>query len=132
MIVVDAPCSGSGLFRRDEEAINEWSADNVQLCCGRQRRILADVLPSLKEGGVLIYSTCSYSAEEDEDIADWLIDEMKMENISLKIENEWNIVETHSSKKGAAGYRFYPHKLKGEGFYLSCFRKTESTTFKTV
>src|SRR5258705_3076613 len=72
VIVVDAPCSGSGLFRRDEEAINEWSLNNVHLCSQRQQRILADVWPALKKDGVLIYSTCSYSKEEDEDILEWM------------------------------------------------------------
>lgn len=123
VIVVDAPCSGSGLFRRDEEAINEWSLNNVQLCAQRQKRILADALPALKENGLLIYSTCSYSAEEDELNADWLVQEMGMENVRLQINNEWNIIETQSPVTGATGYRFYPDKVKGEGLYISCFRK---------
>ena len=123
VIVVDAPCSGSGLFRRDEGAIQEWSLDAVQLCCGRQQRILVDVLPALKEGGTLIYSTCSYSADEDEAIADWLVEDMGMESVKLKLEEDWGIVETQSLKHEAAGYRFYPDKLKGEGFFLACFKK---------
>ncbi|MES1226926.1 MAG: RsmB/NOP family class I SAM-dependent RNA methyltransferase, partial [Bacteroidota bacterium] len=57
LIVIDAPCSGSGLFRKDPEAITEWSSDNVMLCSQRQQRILADILPCLKPGGILIYST---------------------------------------------------------------------------
>jgi 16S rRNA C967 or C1407 C5-methylase (RsmB/RsmF family) len=103
MVVVDAPCSGSGLFRRDEDAIREWSSDNVQLCCGRQKRILADVFPALKEGGVLIYSTCSYSKEENEAIADWKVTELQMENIPLHTERDWHIVETAADKTGAKG-----------------------------
>ncbi len=67
VIVVDAPCSGSGLFRKDNNAINEWSEENVILCNQRQQRISADVMPSLKQNGILIYSTCSYSKEEDEE-----------------------------------------------------------------
>ena len=125
LVIVDAPCSGSGLFRRDEEAIDEWSANNVQLCARRQQRILADVYPALKTGGLLIYSTCSYSKEEDEDIADWLVEVLQMENLTLKTDPAWNIVETVSPSKAAKGYRFYPDKLRGEGFFLSCFRKTE-------
>lgn len=122
VMVVDAPCSGSGLFRRDPSAIEEWSLNNVQLCCQRQKRILADALPALKQGGLLVYSTCSYSKEEDEDIADWLLEEMDMENLPLKIEKNWNIV-TSTSAKGAESYRFYPDKIKGEGLFMSCFRK---------
>lgn len=125
VVVVDAPCSGSGLFRRDGYAIEEWSLNNVQLCCQRQQRILADVLPSLQQGGLLIYSTCSYSIEEDEDIADWLVDEMQMENLELNLDAGWNIVKGFSAN-GAVGYRFFPDKIRGEGFYLACFRKTNS------
>jgi 16S rRNA C967 or C1407 C5-methylase (RsmB/RsmF family)/NOL1/NOP2/fmu family ribosome biogenesis protein len=125
VIVVDAPCSGSGLFRREREAIGEWSEQNVQLCYQRQQRILADVLPALKEGGVLIYSTCSYSKEEDETIADWLMDTFTVDSLPLTVPAEWCIVETQSDKHQAYGYRFFPYKIKGEGFFISCFRKQE-------
>ena len=127
VMVVDAPCSGSGLFRRDSEAIREWSEDAVQLCCGRQKRILADALPALKEEGILIYSTCSYSPAEDEDLADWLVGEMDLESLQLKVEEGWGVVETESGIAKAWGYRFFPDKVKGEGFYLAAFkRKTKS------
>jgi NOL1/NOP2/fmu family ribosome biogenesis protein len=129
VVVVDAPCSGSGLFRRDEEAIGEWSPDTVQLCCGRQKRILADVFPALKEGGVLIYSTCSYSKEENEVIADWLATELQMESLPLQTEKEWQIVETAADSTGAKGYRFFPDKVKGEGFFITAFRKTTPTRY---
>ncbi len=125
VMVVDAPCSGSGLFRRDEDAIDEWSTGNVQLCSQRQQRILADALPCLKQNGILVYSTCSYSKEEDECIMDWLVEEMKMENLPLEVHPEWKIVTTYSSTTHSEGYRFYPDQIKGEGFFLSCFRKTE-------
>jgi 16S rRNA C967 or C1407 C5-methylase (RsmB/RsmF family)/NOL1/NOP2/fmu family ribosome biogenesis protein len=127
VIMVDAPCSGSGLFRKDEEAIDEWSLNNVKLCSQRQQRILADALPALKENGIFVYSTCSYSKEEDEDIMDWLVQELGMENLELRLQTEWNIVETHSSKTYSKGYRFYPDKVKGEGLFLSCFRKINTT-----
>jgi 16S rRNA C967 or C1407 C5-methylase (RsmB/RsmF family)/NOL1/NOP2/fmu family ribosome biogenesis protein len=133
VIVVDAPCSGSGLFRRDVNAIDEWSANNVQLCSQRQQRILADVWPSLKKDGILIYSTCSYSKEEDEDILDWISNELPTANCQLSLNSEWGIVET-KSEKGNAGYRFWPDKIKGEGFFMACFQKKEGETeiaFKT-
>ena len=123
VMVIDAPCSGSGLFRKDPDAINEWSEDNVQLCSQRQQRILADVLPALNEDGILIYSTCSYSIKEDEEIADWLVAEMGMESKRLGIDPSWGIVETQSPDKKAYGYRFYPDKLKGEGFFIAVFKK---------
>jgi 16S rRNA C967 or C1407 C5-methylase (RsmB/RsmF family)/NOL1/NOP2/fmu family ribosome biogenesis protein len=127
VLVVDAPCSGSGLFRRNEEAINEWSINNVQLCSKRQQRILADALPCLKEDGILIYSTCSYSREEDENIADWLVNECSMENIHLSINPDWKIITSDSPLTHSAGYRFFPDKVKGEGFFISCFRKKSQT-----
>ncbi len=128
VMVIDAPCSGSGLFRKDPGAIDQWSEDNVQLCSQRQQRILADVLPALKEDGILIYSTCSYSAEEDEAIADWLTAEMDMESKQLNVDPRWNIIETQSPHKKAYGYRFYPDKIKGEGFFMAVFQKKESVT----
>lgn len=118
VIVVDAPCSGSGLFRRDAEAIDEWSLHNVELCSQRQQRILADVWPALKKDGILVYSTCSYSKEEDEDIINWLAKELSATIIPLSVKREWGIVES------GGGYRFWPDKVKGEGFFIACFRKT--------
>jgi NOL1/NOP2/sun family putative RNA methylase len=121
VMVVDAPCSGSGLFRKEPDAINEWSTGNVQLCSQRQQRILADILPSLKEDGLLIYSTCSYSSEEDESIVAWLIREFELECLKMDISDEWNITET--CEHNSYGYRFWPDKAKGEGFFLACLRK---------
>lgn len=125
VIVVDAPCSGSGLFRRDAEAIDEWSPQHVQLCSQRQHRILADVYPALKQGGILIYSTCSYSKEENEDVLDWLCDELAVTPLPLHIEASWHIVTAHSDKHKAPGYRFFPDKVQGEGFFMACLRKEE-------
>lgn len=124
VIVVDAPCSGSGLFRKDPEAIEEWSLDHVQLCSQRQQRILADILPSLKQDGILIYATCSYSIEEDEMIADWLVEEMKMESLSVDVPEDWKVIATTSAQHQASGYRFYPDRVKGEGFFIAAFRKS--------
>lgn len=123
VLVIDAPCSGSGLFRRDEQAIAEWSEHNVQLCTQRQQRILADSFPALKEEGVLIYSTCSYSREEDEAIIDWLLQEFDVESLPLQVEQDWGIVEVVSEAGKGYGYRFFPDRVKGEGFFLACFRK---------
>lgn len=128
VIVVDAPCSGSGLFRKDEDAVNEWSTNNVMLCSQRQQRILADVIPALKEGGILIYATCSYSKIENEDIANWIKDELKLDN--LKIEsNNWGITETVTSG-GNYGYRFWPHKVNGEGFFIAAFQNKKGSISK--
>ncbi len=116
-MVVDAPCSGSGLFRKQPEAINEWSEDAVNQCSIRQRKILADALPCLKENGVLIYSTCSYSVQENEEIVAWLIAEQDLEFVQLPVHADWGIVDT------GAGYRFYPHLTQSEGFFCAVLRK---------
>lgn len=127
IIVVDAPCSGSGMFRKDEKAIDEWSEDNVALCAERQKRILKDVWPSLKEGGALVYSTCSYSVEEDEDIVDFLAGNYRLTSVGVSLKEEWSVVETRSQKYDLAGYRFYPNKVKGEGFFIAVVRKNEES-----
>jgi 16S rRNA C967 or C1407 C5-methylase (RsmB/RsmF family)/NOL1/NOP2/fmu family ribosome biogenesis protein len=123
LMTVDAPCSGSGLFRREPEAIAEWSPENVALCSQRQQRILADAWPALKEDGILIYSTCSYSKEENEDILDWLAQTFDVTSVPLPVDPSWNVVVTLSDKRKCEGYRFYPNRVSGEGFFLACFRK---------
>ena len=122
LILVDAPCSGSGMFRKDEDSIDEWSEANVKLCSERQKRILSDVMSSLATDGILIYSTCSYSIEENEQILDWLLDTYSLESISIGLDENWNIEETKSEKHKASGYRFYPHKVRGEGFFVAVLK----------
>ncbi|HRD37567.1 MAG TPA: RNA methyltransferase [Bacteroidia bacterium] len=123
VVVADVPCSGSGLFRKQPEAINEWSLDNVNLCSTRQKRIIADSITCLKQGGTLIYSTCSYSTEEDEAIVEWMINEFDLEYISLPIDKEWKIIES------PLGYRFYPNRVKSEGFFCAVLRKKGDSYF---
>lgn len=127
LMLVDAPCSGSGMFRKDHAAIDEWSEAVVQLCSERQRRILTDSLPTLKTGGILIYSTCSYSAEENEQIADWLCEHHGMAPLVVPVSGDWGIEQSFSERWACPGYRFYPHKLRGEGFFLAAFRKVRET-----
>jgi len=126
ILLIDAPCSGSGLFRKDPEASKVWSPELVKLCSQRQKRILADAWICLKENGFLIYSTCSYSKEENEDLLDQLFHDYACESVCLSPDPSWNIVETRSDQAGAIGYRFYPDKLAGEGFFLSVIRKKQS------
>jgi 16S rRNA C967 or C1407 C5-methylase (RsmB/RsmF family)/NOL1/NOP2/fmu family ribosome biogenesis protein len=137
VIVIDAPCSGSGLWRKDEKALNEWSEGNVQLCSQRQQRILADIWPALKQDGVLVYATCSYSPQEDEEILDWLADTYDVASLAVALKEEWGIM-TVTSKKGMAGYRFFPGKVKGEGFFIAAMQKKDEASslhtprFRTV
>ena len=120
LILVDAPCSGEGLIRKDPGAMREWSEDNVLLCSRRQKRILADIVPALAEGGILIYSTCTYSEAENEENMVWLEQESELIPIPLDVPASWGIVR---SGPGKAGHRFYPHHTRGEGFFISAFRK---------
>ncbi|MFT3946592.1 MAG: RNA methyltransferase [Agriterribacter sp.] len=126
MIIVDAPCSGSGMFRKAAEAIEEWSLQNVAYCSKRQQRILEDIWPALKEDGILVYSTCSYSTAEDEAIADWLGNNFSVENIAVPVQYDWGVVESISPERKFTCYRFYPDKIKGEGFFITCVRKKNS------
>jgi 16S rRNA C967 or C1407 C5-methylase (RsmB/RsmF family)/NOL1/NOP2/fmu family ribosome biogenesis protein len=136
VMVVDAPCSGSGLFRKDPTAMDGWSKDLVALCAQRQQRILADALPALALGGILIYATCSYDPNEDEHIADWLVNEMGLTPQAIDINNYLGIVETAAPISKAPGYRFYPDQIKGEGFFIAAFKKEKGvsntlTSFKS-
>lgn len=117
LVLADAPCSGEGLFRKDPNAMAEWSPQNVALCCGRQKRILADAAPLLRPGGILLYSTCTYNEQEDGENARWLAQEFGLELRSLSLPPEWGIADT------GAGYQCFPHRVKGEGFFLACFQK---------
>jgi 16S rRNA C967 or C1407 C5-methylase (RsmB/RsmF family)/NOL1/NOP2/fmu family ribosome biogenesis protein len=125
VIVVDAPCSGEGLFRKDPNAMQEWSEGNVALCAQRQQRILADVWPALKQDGILIYCTCTYNKKENEENLSWLMRDKRVESLKLKVKSEWGIEEIEQD--GIFGYRFYPHKVKGEGFFISMTKKKEET-----
>lgn len=118
VVLTDAPCSGEGLFRKDPNAMNEWSENSVQLCCARQKRILQAAAMLVAPGGILCYSTCTYNEKENESNAQWLTQVADFEHVQLKIPTDWGIVE----KK--YGYQFFPYKVRGEGFYLSVFRKT--------
>jgi 16S rRNA C967 or C1407 C5-methylase (RsmB/RsmF family) len=163
VIVIDAPCSGEGLFRRDPELTKEWSTENVNLCSARQRRIVLDIWSSLKEGGMIVYSTCTFNKQENEENLSWLRTQVEFESVKLEVPEDWNITETKTSsslspstslslttepeakplsdqakpsvdeddsraskEETIFGYRFYPHKVKGEGFFISVLRKTES------
>ncbi|MFV0521262.1 MAG: methyltransferase RsmF C-terminal domain-like protein [Mangrovibacterium sp.] len=125
VVLIDAPCSGEGLFRRDAKAAEEWSIENTKLCAVRQRRIFADSLNCLKEGGYLVYSTCTFNPSENEENLAWLSQHQGFESIQIPIDKSWGVDEvTHN---GLYGYRFLPHKVTGEGFFISLLRKTEGT-----
>lgn len=123
-IVVDAPCSGEGMFRKLPESRTEWSEDNVQLCSARQRRILHDIWPSLKPGGFLIYSTCTLNELENEENVQHFIQEFEAEII------RFDPLAAKSDRKNL-GYYCLPSEMDTEGFYFAVLRKPEGDLIKT-
>jgi 16S rRNA C967 or C1407 C5-methylase (RsmB/RsmF family)/NOL1/NOP2/fmu family ribosome biogenesis protein len=117
LVLIDAPCSGEGLFRKDPDARSEWSPEQVRFCAARQQRILGDAAALLAPGGVLLYSTCTYNDQENADNARWLATETGLDYMPLALPADWNIAER------SMGYQLYPHRQRGEGFFLACFRK---------
>lgn len=99
-IQVDAPCSGEGMFRKLPEAVNEWSPQNVEICAARQKEILDNAATMLKAGGTIVYSTCTFSKEENEDVIE-------------------HFLESHSDFTLEEMERFWPHKVDGEGHFVA-------------
>lgn len=126
MIVADVPCSGEGMFRKDEEAQRQWSEDNVALCEARQRRIIADVWPALAQGGILVYSTCTFNRYENDGNVEWIEKELGAETVS-DYDVTWNeVIKTEH------GYSLVPGHVEGEGQYCSAVRKTSPVSFADV
>ena len=125
VILTDVPCSGEGMFRKDPVAVSEWSPENVEICWQRQRRIISDIWPSLKPGGLLIYSTCTYNTKEDEENIRWMHDEFGAEILPVDAPAAWNITGNLLVGEDFPVYRFLPHRTKGEGFFLAVLRKPE-------
>jgi 16S rRNA C967 or C1407 C5-methylase (RsmB/RsmF family)/NOL1/NOP2/fmu family ribosome biogenesis protein len=121
IILVDAPCSGEGMFR-DIVAVKEWSEENTIHCSERQKRILADVWPALKENGVLIFSTCTFNPGENEANIKWLVSTQEAEAVELDITEFKGI--TNIDHHGIKGYGFHPGRIKGEGLFVSVIRRT--------
>ena len=121
VIATDVPCSGEGMMRKDDEAVSQWSPALVEQCAQRQREILTDVWPALRPGGLLIYSTCTYNRQENEEIADFIVSELGATSLEVPIEPDWNIHPAIGSD--CYGYRFMPHRVDGEGLFMAVFRK---------
>jgi 16S rRNA C967 or C1407 C5-methylase (RsmB/RsmF family)/NOL1/NOP2/fmu family ribosome biogenesis protein len=125
IIICDAPCSGEGMFRKDAQAIEEWSVQNVEMCSQRQRDILTDIWPCLKPGGLLVYSTCTYNTRENEENALWAKESLGAEIIDCDAPADWNITGNLLAGQNFAAYHFFPHKTQGEGFFACVLRKSD-------
>ena len=127
LVLVDAPCSGEGMFRKDPQARAEWSPDHVNLCSARQKRIVDKAGELVKGGGYLLYSTCTFNEKENEEILRFLTEEFAFEPVRIPLDPSWGIVETEVSTEESTfyGYRFFPHKVAGEGFFITVLRRPE-------
>ena len=128
VIIADVPCSGEGMFRKDPQSIEEWSLQNVENCWQLQRSIIADIWDNLKPGGILIYSTCTFNAHEDEENIAWILNEYVAELLSVPTEEAWNITGSLIDNPLKDGrefpvYRFIPGKTRGEGIFMAIIRK---------
>lgn len=121
VIATDVPCSGEGMFRKDPDAITEWSPDSVARCAGRQRQILTEVWQALRPGGLLIYSTCTYNTEENEEMILFLMKEMGATPLTVETDPAWGI--TPALMPEVTAYRFMPHLTRGEGLFMAVLQK---------
>ncbi|MBR4967112.1 MAG: rRNA cytosine-C5-methyltransferase [Bacteroidaceae bacterium] len=121
LVVVDAPCSGEGMFRKDQGAVEQWSLSNVEHCVKRQKRILTDIWPSLRPGGVVIYSTCTFNSEENEECVEWIANELGATPLSVDFGYDWGV--TGALVGDLPVYRFLPGYTAGEGFFIAVLRK---------
>ena len=131
-ILVDAPCSGEGMFRKSQEALKEWSPENITMCARRQRDILESAAPMLRAGGRLVYSTCTFAPEEDEGtISGFLRDHPEFYPEEVKKYQGMTGGITFGQKADMPeiekAIRLWPHKLKGEGHFLACLKKEEKS-----
>ena len=136
-VVCDAPCSGEGMFRKSDEALADWSEENVKMCAARQLTILENAIPILKDGGRLIYSTCTYSLEENEMVVAELIKshpELRLIPVKdeLKRSTKDGIDFDKSHPEMHLARRFYPHVSEGEGQFVAVMQKGEKSADKTT
>lgn len=123
IIVADVPCSGEGMFRKDANAIGEWSLQNVEKCWRLQREIITEIWPCLKPGGYLVYSTCTFNAHENEENVNWIVEQLGADFVNVHTKEEWNI--TGSLIDQHPMYRFIPGKTRGEGLFVAVLKKHE-------
>lgn len=131
VILTDVPCSGEGLFRRDENAVNEWSLSNVHFCQKRQRQILQDIWPCLRPGGLLIYSTCTFNTYENEENVRFIAEELGAEILPVSTCSQWQISGSLLAGWTHPVYRFIPGVTCSEGLFMAVLRKKGGTASPT-
>ena len=121
-VLVDAPCSGEGMFRKDSFAVEQWSLANVNQCVKKQREIVSDIWDSLRPGGLMVYSTCTFNREENEDCVEWIAEALGAELLEVGTAAQWGITGSLTTE-GLPVYRFIPGHTKGEGLFMAVLRK---------
>lgn len=126
LMLIDAPCSGEGMFRKEPAALEQWSLENVNMCADRSRHIISDAWDTLKEGGILIFSTCTYNRTENEDTVEWMIRNFETSPVDVALPDGCGIRVTEASCDGVTHkcYRFMPHLTDGEGLFVTVLRKS--------
>lgn len=124
IIAADVPCSGEGMFRKDAQAVEQWNLSLVKECVERQRMIIDNIWDALKPNGYLIYSTCTFNAEENEQMVDYILDNFDAECVDMQISDSWGIRKGLDDNKFC--YRFMPHITRGEGLFLAVLRKGDA------
>ena len=128
VILADVPCSGEGLFRRDENAIKEWNLSNVHFCQKRQRQILQDIWPCLRPGGLLIYSTCTFNTHENEENVCFIRQDLGADILPVSVKPEWQITGSLLANWDEPVYRFIPGITRSEGLFMAVLRKKGTPT----
>ena len=128
IVLCDVPCSGEGMFRKDEATIREWSLQNVERCWQLQREIISDAWTCLTPGGLLIYSTCTFNTKENEENIRWILEEMDAEILPVETKAEWHITGSLLPDFTVPVYRFIPGISRGEGLFMCALRKKGSHT----
>ncbi len=121
IVAVDAPCSGEGMMRKDEDAVAQWSMELIEQCAALQKEIVANAVEVVKPGGYLIYSTCTFNRHENEEVAEYIRDTLDLTPVDMDFPEEWGI--PRGIETDLPVYRFMPHLTEGEGLFLAVFRK---------
>ena len=125
LILCDVPCSGEGMFRKDEATIREWSPQNVEKCWRLQRDIVSDAWACLNEGGIMIYSTCTFNTKENEENIRWMLETFDdAEVVPIETKAEWNITGSLLEGFDEPVYRFIPGITRSEGLFMCVLKKS--------
>ena len=131
IIATDVPCSGEGMFRKDADAVKQWTPSLVEECVFRQKEIVSNLWSALRPGGFMIYSTCTFNRHENEEMIEFIVNELGATSVRIRMSENWNIQSGINTPYHC--YRFMPHKVDGEGLFIAVLQKNgiaEATMLK--